>query len=146
MTSVETFKPLSILVDMIFKDLRSKKELLLPSLKEAALKDLLVTAPDFMSSAFSERSMIDSFVSAGMLDKTCKRCPDLYQFLENFKVSWGKIEGGQEWFLKQLSQVISEMYSEGEVSEKFFDDLGFPKDTDKKGNVWLLKSNADHLP
>ena len=55
MTSIDTVKPLTILVDMIFKDLRAKKELLLPPLKEAALKDLLVTAPELMNSVFSEK-------------------------------------------------------------------------------------------
>ena len=40
---------------------------------------------------------------------------------------------------------LQQMYSEGEVSERFYDELGFPKDTDKKGNIWLLNSSADHL-
>ena len=101
-------------------------------MKEAALKDLLVTAPELMSSAFTEKSIVDSFVSAGMLDKTCKKCPNLYQLLENFKVPWGEEEGGQDWLHDKLPQVITEMYSEGEVSEQFFDDMGFPKDIDKK--------------
>ena len=66
-----------------------------------------------MSSAFSEKSIVDSFVSAGMLDKTCKRFPDLDQLIDQFKVPWGKINGGQEWFLRVLPKVIAEMYSEG---------------------------------
>ena len=145
MTSEDIVKPLSILVDIIFKNLRANKELLLPTLKEAALKDLLVTAPDLMNSAFLQKTIVDSFVSAGMLDKRCKRCPDLDRLINLFKVPWGKIKGGQNWFLDMLPTVIAEMYSEGEVSEKFYDEMGFPVDCDKKGTTWLLKSNADHL-
>ena len=145
MTSVDTVKPLTLFVNTIFKQLRDDKELLLPSLKENALKNLVITAPELINKAFSEKSIVDSFVSSGMLDKMHKRCPDIYGLVDTFKVNWGKVEGGKTWFMNVLPEVISEMYSEGEISEKFYDNLQFPKDYDEKGNVWLLKNNADHL-
>lgn len=36
--------------------------------------------------AFNEVIMIESFVSSGMLDSTCMRCPDLYGLMDSFKV------------------------------------------------------------
>ena len=44
-----------------------------------------------------------------------------------------------------LPSVISEIHSEGEVYEKFYDDLNFPVDQDIDGGVWKLNSSADHL-
>ena len=47
--------------------------------------------------------------------------------------------------MRILPSVIAEMHSEGEVSEKFYDDLNFPVDQDIDGGVWKLNSSADHL-
>ena len=44
-----------------------------------------------------------------------------------------------------LPHIISEIYREGEVSEKFYDEHHFPKDSDQKGKIWILNSSADHL-
>ena len=57
MTSIGTEKPLSTLIDMLFSKMRSEKVLLIAHQKEYALKDLLVTAPDLISSAFSKNSI-----------------------------------------------------------------------------------------
>ena len=145
MTSVDSLKPLTMVVDITMKRLRKEKILLLPTLKECALKDLLVTTPEMMTAAFNERSMVKSFVSSGMLDSICKRCPDLYGLVSSFKINWSKVKGGKEWFMKMLPAVIGEMHSEGEVSEQFYDDLNFPLDQDIDGGVWKLNSTADHL-
>ena len=53
MTSEGMEKPLMILIDIIFKQLKADKILLLTYLKECSLKDLLSTAPDMMASAFN---------------------------------------------------------------------------------------------
>ena len=145
MTSVDTEKPLSIIVDLLFKHLRREKKLLLSGLKETALKDLLITAPEMMAAAFTRKSMINSFVSSGMLDDKCKRCPDLSALINSFKVDWKKVNGGMKWFMDVLPLVVKTMFSEGEVNERFYDDHNFPLDKDHKGQVWRLNSNADHL-
>ena len=44
-----------------------------------------------------------------------------------------------------LPQVLAEMFSEGDVCEMFYDDMGFPFDYDHNGNIWKLRSDADHL-
>ena len=44
-----------------------------------------------------------------------------------------------------LPYVISEVFSEGEVPEQFYDDKNFPLDRDHRGEVWILKSTADCL-
>ena len=87
MTSVDTMKPLTMVVDITMKKLRKDKILLLPTLKECALKDLLITTPEMMTAAFNEHSMVKSFVSSGMLDSICKRCPDLYGLISSFKIN-----------------------------------------------------------
>ena len=145
MTSVDTEKPLSIIVDLLFKHLRREKKLLLSGLKETALKDLLITAPEMMAAAFTKKSMTDSFVSSGMLDDKCKRCPDLFALVDSFKIDWKKVNGGKKWFMDILPIVVQEMFLEGEVNERFYDDNNFPLDKDHKGQVWTLNSNADHL-
>ena len=65
-----------------------QKYLVLSTFKESALKDLLITAPEMMSAAFSESSIIKSFVSSGMLDEKCKRCAGLHGIINSFKVGW----------------------------------------------------------
>ena len=44
-----------------------------------------------------------------------------------------------------LPYVISEVFSEGEVPEQFYDDKMFLLDRDHRGEVWRLKIIADHL-
>ena len=66
-------------------------------MKEISLKDLLITAPEMMTSAFSESSIIDSFVSTGMLDSHSKVCPDLSGIIDAFKIDWSKIGGINKW-------------------------------------------------
>ena len=58
MTSVGMEKPLKIVIDILFKKLRTDKELLLSTLNECALKDLLVTSPEMISSDFSDSSLV----------------------------------------------------------------------------------------
>ena len=145
MTSLGLEKPLTIVIELLFKKLRDEKILLLPPTKENSLKDLLITAPDMMQRAFSEKGMIKAFVSAGMLDEKFHRCPDLKKILESFKVNWDKVPGGQNWFLEVLPTVVGEMFEHGEVSEEFYDAHYFPMDCDTEGKIWKLNSCADHL-
>ena len=145
MTSVGQQKSLTHVIDFIMKKLRKDGILKLAHMKEISLKDLLITAPEMMASAFSESSIIDSFVSAGMLDSHSKVCPDLFGIIDAFKIDWSKVTGGKKWFLSELPGLICEMYSEGEISEQYYDDNHFPLDKDHRGTVWRLKSNADHL-
>ena len=91
-------------------------------MKENALKDLLITTPDMMAKAFGEKTLVKSFVSAGMLDKKLNLCPDLFGLLSTFKIDWDLIPGGQPWFLEKLPYVIAEMYANGEVSESFYNE------------------------
>ena len=75
-----------------------------------------------------------------MLDEKFHRCPDLYAIMNSFKISWGTVPGGKQWFMRMLPFVIAEMFSNGEVSEQFYNDHGFPQDSDKHGNIWKLNS------
>ena len=145
MSSDGTESPLSILIDILFKQLKRDKILMLPHLKQCSLKELITNTPQMMEAAFSKSSLVESFVSSGMLDEKCKRCPDLYGIIKSFKINWSKVKGGKVWFLNQLNNVISEMMSEGDVVEEFYDDCSFPLDYDHDGNIWKLRSNADHL-
>ena len=95
MTSIHKEKPLSVMVDLIFKQLRENKELLLSTLKEEALKDLLVTVPETMAKAFSATNVLESFVASGMLDNVHRRCPDLVKIIKTFKVRWHEVPGGK---------------------------------------------------
>ena len=109
MTSIHKEKSLSVMVDLIFKQLRENKELLLPTLKEEALKDLLVTVPEMMAKAFSATNVLESFVASGMLDNVHRRCPDLVKIIKTFKVRWHELPGGKTWFMNVLPHVVSEM-------------------------------------
>ena len=51
-------------------------------MKEAALKDCIVTAPEMIATSFSSKPLIDSFVSSGMIDSPTKSCADLYGFID----------------------------------------------------------------
>ena len=145
MTSVGIVKPLSLTVDRLFSDLKGEGRLSLSHLKENALKDLLVTAPDMMAKAFNKDSVIKSYMDCGMLDQKYGRCPDIFQITKSFKCKWEKVPGGKPWFMSTLPYVIAEMYSNGEVPENFYDENSFPLDKDNDGNVWKLRSEADHL-
>ena len=114
-------------------------------LKESALKDLLVTAPEMIAAAFTKSNLIQLFVPSGILDEKFKRCADLYGLISSFKIDWNKINGEKRWFMTVLPYVISDIFSEGEVTEQFYDDNNFPLDRDHRGEVWRLKSTADHL-
>ena len=61
MTSVGQQKPLTYVIDFIMKKLRKDGILKLAHMKDISLKDLLITAPKMMASAFSESSIIGSF-------------------------------------------------------------------------------------
>ena len=145
MTSVEIEKALSIVIDILFKKLRKDKILNMSSLKEHALKDLLVTCPEMMAASFKQSSLVKSFVDAGMLDTKHKRCPDVYGIMNSFKIDWSTVPGGKQWFMKMLPNVIAEMFSEGGIAEQFYDDHDYPLDRDHNGAIWRLRSDADHL-
>ena len=145
MTSVGIETPLSILIDIIFTSLRKKKQLILSTLKENALKDCLNTTPEMIAKSFSKHTLIQSFVSAGMIDDKTKTCPDMYAIIDSFKINWSKIKGGKKWFIGILPKVMAEMFTYGEVSEELFNANEFPLDCDHDGNIWHLKSSADHL-
>ena len=54
MTSEGIEKPLTITIVNLFQQLRRDNVLLLPTVKENALKDLLITTPEMMTKAFGE--------------------------------------------------------------------------------------------
>ena len=85
-TSLDTEKPLLIIVDLLFKHLRQEKKPLLSGLKDTALRDSLIIAPEMMAATFTKKLMINFFVYYGMLDDKCKRCPDLFALIKSFKI------------------------------------------------------------
>ena len=68
-------------------------------------------------------------------DNVHRRCPDLVKIIKTFKVRWHEVPGWKTWFMNVLPHVISEMYREGKVSEKFYDEHNFLKDSDQKGKI-----------
>ena len=145
MTSIGLEKPFAIIIEALFKRLRKDGILKMSSLKEKSLIDLVVTTPQMMAAAFSEHSIVKSFVSAGMLDKKTERCADLYGLIDSFKISWPKVTGGKKWFINECTSLINEMFHNGEVSEEYYNENNYPLDKDKGGNIWRLNSKADHL-
>ena len=145
MTSEGVLKPLTITVNNLFGGLKGEGRLILSPLKENALKDLLITAPDMMAKSFNKDSVIKSYMDCGMLDEKYGRCPDLFKIIKSFKCKWEKVTGGKKWFLSNLPYVLAEMFSNGEVPENYFDENQYPLDKDNDGNIWRLRSDADHL-
>ena len=47
--------------------------------------------------------------------------------------------------MEVLPKVLSEMFIYGEVSEKNYDSNDFSSGKNHDGNIWNLKSTADHL-
>ena len=80
-----------------------------------------------------------------MIDEKSKTCPDMYAIIDSFKIDWSKVHGGKRWFIGILPQLMSEMFTYGEISEEFYNANDFPLDYDHDGNIWHLKSSADHL-
>ena len=76
MTSTGRVTPLTLTVDYISKNLAKEKKLVLSSIKSAALKYLICTAPQMSASAFNKDTMINTFVDSGILDKKTQLCPD----------------------------------------------------------------------
>ena len=93
MTTVVRETPLSIIVDIIFKKLRKDKLLVFLGLKEKVLKDFISTSPEMISASFSKHSLIQSFVSSGMIDDKTKTCADIYVLINSFKIYWFKVKG-----------------------------------------------------
>ena len=96
MTSVGITTPLSILLNIIFKKIPQNKILVLSSLKENLLKDYIVTTPEMIANSFTKKTLIKSFISAGMIDERTKTCADMYEIMNSFKVDWNKAEGGRQ--------------------------------------------------
>ena len=128
-------RPLIILIYLVFKKLRSEKTIISPYLKEFSLKDLLHAATGTISSSFSESSTSDYFSSTGILDIKIKRYADLHRIVNSFKINWGKVKGGKQWFVRILPAVLSEMFSQGNVCETFYDDNNCTLECDHEGDT-----------
>ena len=98
---------------------------MLSTLKENALKDHTNTSLDIIAVSFSKHTLIQSFVSAGMIDDKTKTCPDMYAIIDSFKIDWNSVIGGKKWFIDMLPQCLSEMFIHGEVSEDFYKKINF---------------------
>lgn len=98
-----------------------------------------------IAASFSKHTLIQSFVSAGMIDDKTKTCADMYAIMDSFKIDWNKVRGGKRCFIDMISKCLSEMFTHGEVSEDFYKINNFPVDRDHEGNTWHLRSAADHL-
>ena len=53
--------------------------------------------------------------------------------------------GGKQWFVYILPDVITEVFTFGDVSESFFDENDFLLYRDKEGNVWHINSTVNYL-
>ena len=84
--------------------------LILLSLKENALKDCISTSLDMIHASFSKTSLIQSFVSSGMIDRKTKTCADVYAVIDSFKINWFNVKGGKQWFMDTLPSVLTEMF------------------------------------
>ena len=69
----------------------------------------------------------------------------MYAIIDSFKINWSRVQGGKLWFIEILPQLMSEMFTYGELSKEFYNSNDFPLDHDHVGNIWHLKSSADHL-
>ena len=52
-----------------------------------------------IAATFSESSIIESFVSAGMIDVPTESCADIYTLTDSFRIDWSKVQGGKTWFM-----------------------------------------------
>ena len=68
---------------------------------------------------FSKSSIIDLFVSAGMLYAQTKSCADLYALTDLFKIDWSKVQGWKYWFIDIVPDIIAEVFMFGFISESF---------------------------
>ena len=59
---------------------------------------------------FSKSSIIDLFVSAGMVDAQTKSCADVYALIDSFKIGWSKVQGEKNWFMEIVLGIIAEVF------------------------------------
>ena len=135
MSSVGVDTPLTILVEIIFQKLRNDKVLVLPKLKECALKDCVTISPRIIACAFTKTLVTDSFVSSGMINIQTKSCADIYALIDSFKINWHNVDGGKVWFISILPEVINDMYCFGKARDAFYDLNDFPLERDNDGNA-----------
>ena len=65
--------------------------------------------------------------------------------IKKIKINWNEARGGQKWFIEILPEVLNEIFIYNEVSESFYDTNKFHMDKDYNGNIYNLRSTADHL-
>ena len=107
MTSVDMDKPLTLLVAILFQNLEEKKVLQLSYLKENALKDCVATSSETIAKSFIKDTLIQSFVSSGILDDQTKTCSNMNGIFKSFKINWDKTKGEKKWFVDQFPAVLS---------------------------------------
>ena len=125
-TSVGTVSDMSLTVNKMFKKLSMHKKVVLSTGKLNALKDCVICSPDMMTKSFTSRTIQKAFVSSGMLDDKMKLCPDIRGIINSFKVNWNKVDGGINWLMAKVPDIIMEFYKNGEIQEHYYDDNHFP--------------------
>ena len=73
--------------------MRKDKKLVLSTLKTNTLKDFILTSPEMISSSFKKDTLIQSCVSAEIIDSKTKSCLDIYGIIDGFKVNWINVKG-----------------------------------------------------
>ena len=83
--------------------------------------------------------MINGFVIVGQLNKETLQGPDTYVIMGRLKGAY-TVEERDQW-IRDIPVLIQELRQFGYIREETFDKLGYPVDTDEKGQEHKLTSN-----
>ena len=98
----------------------------LKSNKVRILKDFLARFPYMLDKTCICDRIIQGFIDVGMLDAKHKFWPDLYAILKTKRRSITRSE--MQMIEKHFSQLFKIVLETGDIPEKIYDALGFPKD------------------
>ena len=113
--------------------------------KKRAMIDCVSIAPASYQKSFTKNSIRDGFVTTGEISKSndgksyiC--CPNVENMMRQCKTTRTWTTEKKAWFYSTIVPCVREMLRQGYINEQFFDDNGFPMDTDMDGN----KMSRDH--
>ena len=129
------------MVEGEFKKLAEQGLFDLSRLKKNAMIDCIASAPKIKAKAHSKASIKKAFVHAGFINHL-DGTPDVCAVVKASNVNFVAHPGMKDLFFESLEDCVVEMHNEGQISEAFFDDLGFPVDKDSQGTLWPLTSDS----
>eukprot|EP00536_Pseudo-nitzschia_multiseries_P004259 jgi/Psemu1/9606/gm1.9606_g len=99
------------------------------------------SCPEVKAKVSSKKNLTDAFVDSGFVS-AIDGCPDVNAVMKSKNINFITAFSLEDLFFDTLLQCTAEMNSKGNISEEFYNALGYPQDQDCKGNIWNLTSTS----